>query len=579
MSDEQELKEINPTLQSQKDVETSTITQTDTLNDEYQSNSLSQNKEPNVTVKFVLLPTNQIVTFAFPINILIKELKLRISSELKMEPNHLKLTLQENLLDDDSRRLHEYGVEPNGILQIKVESIDQATNPLKPYEPKEKLQSPDVITVHIDLENNQYREIIVEIERSYTRKPFLGGYKNRQNGKEFLNASTQTNRIQKPDNGVVKFCRDTQTIVSNHIKLQTRQDMSTQMTKPGVFISRIEDKLLTPRPYQTADQRMQIIEKNVIVLQKYFRRWLAKRKFLALKFAYEQRVKWEKEKENDRIKDIENRRQKDINRRLKPRTRDDFEILYAALEKWRMEELEKINETKSGASRKAALAMLVDQEAELIATIERYKIEANKENKEKNIQYLLEKMSRPKTWKTKDGSITELDTPYSVRARELKDIFNSLNMNFLTQDERLDVLLTLKHTVKEHDCKLTQEIISLIDREADLLMRGIKEDNLVGLRKRIVSLFLQYIKNPQFNPSAARHLKVPQDINEKVENFYCNTCQRYLPSIEFQISSSSSKVGKCRSCKNLENLALKRVDYTKFKYLIFENLFSIKIIR
>jgi hypothetical protein len=31
---------------------------------------------------------------------------------------------------------------------------------------------------------------------------------------------------------------------------------------------------------------------------------------------------------------------------------------------------------------------------------------------------------------------------------------------------------------------------------------------LQGLRKRISSLFLQYIKTPQFNPAIARHLKV-----------------------------------------------------------------------
>lgn len=57
-------------------------------------------------------------------------------------------------------------------------------------------------------------------------------------------------------------------------------------------------------------------------------------------------------------------------------------------------------------------------------------------------------MSKPKIWKYKDGSVTELDTPYNIRAKELKDIYNSLNMHYLTQDERLDVLLTLKHTVK-----------------------------------------------------------------------------------------------------------------------------------
>ena len=61
---------------------------------------------------------------------------------------------------------------------------------------------------------------------------------------------------------------------------------------------------------------------------------------------------------------------------------------------------------------------------------------------------------------------------------------------------------------QEHDCKLTQEILELIDREAELLMRGVKESNLEGLRKRISTLFLQYIKTPTFNPEAARLLKV-----------------------------------------------------------------------
>jgi hypothetical protein len=55
---------------------------------------------------------------------------------------------------------------------------------------------------------------------------------------------------------------------------------------------------------------------------------------------------------------------------------------------------------------------------------------------------------------------------------------------------------------------LTQEIIQLIDREADLLMRGAKEENLLGLRQRISTLFLQYIKTPTFNPGVVRYLKV-----------------------------------------------------------------------
>ena len=58
----------------------------------------------------------------------------------------------------------------------------------------------------------------------------------------------------------------------------------------------------------------------------------------------------------------------------------------------------------------------------------------------------------PKKWRGFDGKATEMDTPFTIRAKELRDIYNSINMKFLTQDERLDVLLTLKHTVKVNNC-------------------------------------------------------------------------------------------------------------------------------
>lgn len=168
--------------------------------------------------------------------------------------------------------------------------------------------------------------------------------------------------------------------------------MSTQMTRPGVFMSRIEDKLLTPRPYLTADQRFEIRTKAAIVLQKYFRRWLAKRRFAMLKVAYETRVQWEREQELERRRAIEARREWDLRRRMQPRTRDDFEVVYAALERWRREECARIDIEKKGAARKAALAMLVDQEAELIGAIERCKLEAADEIREGRIQVLLEKV-------------------------------------------------------------------------------------------------------------------------------------------------------------------------------------------
>jgi hypothetical protein len=41
-----------------------------------------------------------------------------------------------------------------------------------------------------------------------------------------------------------------------------------------------------------------------------------------------------------------------------------------------------------------------------------------------------------------------MDTPFTLRAQQLRDLYNSVTLEGLSKDERLDVLLTLKCTVK-----------------------------------------------------------------------------------------------------------------------------------
>merc|ERR1711988_1021120 len=105
----------------------------------------------------------------------------------------------------------------------------------------------------------------------------------------------------------------------------------------------------------------------------------------------------------------------------------------------------------------------------------------------------------------------EVHTPFTTRSKELMELYNGLCLPLLTIDERLDVLLHVKWTVKEFDCNLTRDLVDLIDREADMLNRGRSEKSLEGLRKRVANLFLQFIETPEFNPEAARFQKVPQE--------------------------------------------------------------------
>ena len=64
----------------------------------------------------------------------------------------------------------------------------------------------------------------------------------------------------------------------------------------------------------------------------------------------------------------------------------------------------------------------------------------------------------------------------------------------LSVDDRLQTLLSVKRTVSYFDCALTRDICDLIDREADLLNRGLKGDTFSGARPRLSNLFLQFIE-------------------------------------------------------------------------------------
>ncbi|XP_071484963.1 IQ motif and ubiquitin-like domain-containing protein [Diadema antillarum] len=520
------------------------------------------------TVKFVLMPSGQVTTMACALGQTMQELREHLASELRMPADKLVFMFDGSNVDSEAT-LAAIGVGPNGAVQLEISSSDPVNVPLRAPKPKPEYNMPDIITTRIEREDGTFEDVVVEIERTTRRKPFLGGFRHRMSGVEFHNASAQTMGRVRADDGITRFCRDTQTVSAKNRLQQTTLDTSTQMTTIGCYVSNMTDKLVVPGRYETADEYHAKRLEKVIILQSYFRRWQAKNIVVQLKEDLIRRREWERKEEIRKIKEKEERIRREFERRMNPRTKEDFDLLYHALEKWRQEELTTIDEGMTGAQRKAALCHLLDQETQLIAAIGRHKLQADSENKQRSIQSFLDKAAAPRRWKAFDGKYTEMDTAYTIRARELKDIYNSLNMKYLTQDERLDVLLTLKHTVKEHDCKLTQEIIQLIDREADLLMRGVRESNLEGLRKRISTLFLQYVKTPTFNAEAARLLKVPQDPSTLRKNIYfCPSCSSYLPSTEFQLSSNSSNVGRCRRCTKLDNDARTRQDYSHFRYML-----------
>ncbi|XP_077896421.1 IQ motif and ubiquitin-like domain-containing protein isoform X2 [Ictidomys tridecemlineatus] len=470
-------------------------------------------RESSATVRVVLIPVGQEIIMPFKVDTIFKHLKDHFSHLLHIPPSVLQISYK-GIIFKNNETLIQHGVKPQEIIQLELFSTNPDQYPIKRIEGLNDVSQ--ILTVTVQIGINQYQVVTVEIIKSDFHKPFLGGFKHKITGIEYHNAGTQT--VPKYIRGGKKtFSRDTQTVSQRKKLQQTTNTTSTQMSKIGVYVSNITDKLLKPGDYFSAAKYHARRFNAAIVIQTRYRQWHAKVFVKELKEQKKLRLEWEAQEELQKIKEKEEWTQLDYHRRHNPKANEDFELLYNALNFWHQEELSRINQCLTGAERKAALCELLDKETQIIASIGRHRSIAYLEREESEKQAFLN---------------------------------------------------------KEHECKLTQEILELIDREVDLMMRGVKPYNLEGLRKRIATLFFQYIKTPLFNPEVARFLKVPQDPLKFYKKIYfCRSCQLYLPSTEFAISSTSKHIYRCRHCTNLQNEAKQREAFLKYKCLL-QRLYS-----
>ncbi|KAM8751672.1 IQ motif and ubiquitin-like domain-containing protein isoform 1-T1 [Acanthopagrus schlegelii] len=520
------------------------------------------------TVKVVLVPEGHVMTVAFAIGLSIQELKRHLAAELRVPADVLQISVDGRVVEEQ-QSLMELGVRPHGSTRMEMSSTDPNAHPLRPVRPPEHDNMPDVITVRVQADEGVFQEVVVEIERPLQQKAFLGGYRHRLTGVEFHHAAVQTLRKRSPDKTLEVFSRDTQTVELKSQVQQCRVNASTQMTGIGCYVSCLNDKLVAPGNYVTADEHHDRRLRAVIRLQAFARRWLAQQEVDQVRRERDRRLAWlemqERRRREEKEEQLRDRRQRWMN----PQRREDFNLLYHALEKWRCDEEQRINSSLRGAERKAALCSLLEQEVQLIADIGRHQITVRHNNYDKTVRNFLDKSAAPHQWRAANGKLIEMDSLHIIRARELRDLYSSMNTLTVSREQRLQVLMTLKHTVKEHACQLTQDIVDLIDREVDLMTRGVKAASLEGLRKRISTLFLQYIKIPAFNPEVAKLLKVPQNPSQlQKDMFLCRSCQRYLRSADFTPSASNVLSSRCNDCTVLNNIAKSRNDYSCYKNIL-----------
>lgn len=374
---------------------------------------------------------------------------------------------------------------------------------------------PPTITVQTTLEDGSKSKFIVSIEKlpPAHSKAYLGGYRHTKSGVRYHHGSTQTEREKKVHKNIENLRnRESQTVTMVSKSVQNRREYGTQMKRRDIHLDTTGDVVRAPLPYYSSAQLLEKQRHNGLKIQCVWRGYVARREAWGRREGiYEAEVR-RREGEEEKVRRGRERQKTEIERRMNPKSVGDFEILYNELETWRLGEHKKIRGADvTEAERKGMVADLLAKETKLLQTIDNLKHKAITKGKEKKVKKMMDSMSAPKKWEGSNGVGIDVNTPFTTRAKELKELYEGMtdNANLGGVEERLDVLLNVKWTVNEFDCALCRDIVDLIDREADLLNRGRGGGTLGGLRKRLSNLFLQFIETPEFNPESKRFLKVP----------------------------------------------------------------------
>jgi len=475
--------------------------------------------EDEVIVRFLIQPEGFPHFMSLARSSTVDELKRMVADDLQLPPSAMLLSGAG--LESHSNLLHlEAGKQYEVNLSVSRTGSAMGGNRL--HSASAGSSSVIDVVVHFEDEDVPSKTFQVELvwEQNAERKPYLGGYRHKMSGIEYYHAATQrfSDKLRLAERGgPTKLTRETQTAIVQSRTSQTKRESGTQMARPDLYLDTSKDRELSPRPYFDSEQLFALREQCTLTIQRYWRGCVARGRATDLRRERTERIEAQERLRAQREREEKEQHQREVERRMNPKSASDFEVLYNELENWRQHETTRI---KSDADltpemRREQLEELLHKETKLLQTIDKLKLTANSNNREKRINKVLAMMAAPKKWQMADGDIALVHTPFTTRAKELLELYHGLKAAGTSVDERLDVLLHVKWTAKEFDCDLTRDLVDLIDREADLLNRGRSEKAMVGLRKRICTLFLQFIETPDFNPEAERFQQAPPELLDR----------------------------------------------------------------
>lgn len=157
-------------------------------------------------------------------------------------------------------------------------------------------------------------------------------------------------------------------------------------------------------------------------------------------------------------------------------------------------QLKRINDQYSGAPKIAELNALLDKEIRLLNGIDQQRLALKREFQEVRNQKTLDDLGKPVQWVGRRNQILEMDTLRTQRARFLTNYFDEMRQTLKLED-RLTLLARLMPVLADEEHEKVGDLLQLLQREQDLLVRGIPVKCLDSMRKRQNVIFMDIIKD------------------------------------------------------------------------------------
>ncbi|CAG9787262.1 unnamed protein product [Diatraea saccharalis] len=522
---------------------------------------------PFIAIKFKVRNQNAVFTRSYHSIIKIHEIKKNLAGLFQVDPDNVILMRGEHPLKD-RMALHDLDYDKYGITEVELlMKQNEKLNLDKLYK---ELPIHDVLSVMVPF-GATLKQINVEIFSEPMKKPYLGGYRNVHTGLEYHHAYTQT--PQKPEKipPEKKTCRDTQTAEEKEKIFDTNYSRAVQMNSVHAYIPNVTDRIIVPKPYETYEEMVIRLNHNhyASIIQRAFRHHQFRQK--VEKWLSDCRERIERMKEEDRLEReaMERRLRRDLVTKTFPKSREDFDQLYAMVDRWKHAEIARISQLHSKGPKIAEFTLLLDKEVELLRCIEAYRVKVKEDSKKIKEQKFLEEISKPVAWFGRDGKLITMDTIEIQKARKLKELYNCFIREDMEVNERMELLVDMKFALQEFRHPLAEEVITLLDRECDLLVRRCNNYQIEFLRRRVAASVLQLIKTSELN-SGVTKCKDIRDYKKMEDGrlHFCEMCHQVKPHTDFPLNSKMSGFFVCTSCSWKDVSERLWIDMTPYKFIL-----------